>query len=708
MNSTLVRLFSLPRPVKRLVLTAADLAVLPILFWVALALRYDTTSPPVLPGLPFGLWLMGLMGTSALALCGVYRSVVRAFDERFLQDLLLAVVLNAAVLFVMASAEIAPMPRSTPPTYSFLIFLWVWASRSAIRGIVHAMSRIQGPVTRVAIYGAGSAGRQLLAALRAAPEYKPVAFFDDARGLEGARVQGLRVYSGKDFVRFYRALEIDEVLVALPSSSPTKRRAVLERLEKTNVCLRILGGLAEYVSGKVSIADMREVEITDLLGRDPVPPSASLMERNIARRRVMITGAGGSIGAELCRQVLAIGPELLLVFDLSEFALYVIEQELRAVSGGAKIVPVLGSVLDHDLLTRVMRQHRIETVYHAAAYKHVPLVEWNPLQGLWNNAMGTRCAALAALDANASTFVLISTDKAVRPTNVMGASKRLAELILQALAAERRGSTRFCAVRFGNVLGSSGSVVPLFKKQIEKGGPVTVTHPEVTRYFMTIPEAAQLVIQAGAMSEGGDVFVLDMGESVKVVDLARRMIRLSGRAVTSGVSESSDGVSIVFTGLRPGEKLYEELLIGCDIQSTSHPRIMRALERSIAWDELEQVLESLTRVIQTYDVAALKAKLAEVVEGYVPDTSTDDVYESNASWTLPAFPPFERTPEVFPVRSTSIKRDEGTVVSNLDHDDSSALVQERRDVPSSASMREPEASRGVIIPDGASMLREST
>jgi FlaA1/EpsC-like NDP-sugar epimerase len=623
MKPTLVRLLALPRPAKQLVLVLSDLLALPLLFWLALALRYDTIDPIVLPGVPFGLALTGVLASAVLMLCGVYRAVVRAFDERFLQNLLLSVVLIVSALFALASVRALPMPRSVPFIYGFFVFLWVWASRSTIRTLVQLMVRVKTSMRRVAIYGAGTAGRQILAALRAAPEYLPVAFFDDAPGLAGTTVQGLRVYRSKDFARQHRLLSLEEVLIALPSVTRARRREVIKKIEPFQVRVRTLPAVSQLVGGQVSISDIREVDITDLLGRDPVPPHRELLGKDISGKRVMVTGAGGSIGSELCRQVLAIKPKVLVLCDVSEFALYNIEQELRTLVEDTKLVAVLGSVLHQARMAHVMKEHRIDTVYHAAAYKHVPIVESNPFEGIVNNTVGTYRAAKAAIAAGVATFVLISTDKAVRPTNVMGASKRLAELVLQALAAEPHQRTRFCMVRFGNVLGSSGSVVPLFREQIAKGGPVTVTHPEVTRYFMTIPEASQLVIQAGAMGEGGDVFVLDMGESVKIVDLARNMIRLSGMSVREATSDPDGDIEIVFTGLRPGEKLYEELLIGSNVSATDHPRIMRAMEKRLPLARMEALVSTLVQLAKSFDEAGLKVLLHQVVEGY-PETEHSD------------------------------------------------------------------------------------
>lgn len=622
MKTLLNSLVALPRSAKQLVLMVADFLVFPFLLWSALALRLDTFQLQTLPGTPFGMLLISGFAVLILLLCGVYRAVVRAFDEKFLQDLLLGVGLIAGVLFVAAALRWLPLPRSTPFTFGFFVFIWVWASRSGIRRLVRMLVQLQLPVVRVAIYGAGVAGRQIQLGLRASPEYLPVAFFDDDAGMAGATVQGLRVYAGKSFADVYARIGIDEVLIALPSASRARRRAVIERLEPLKVRVRTLPAFSQLMNGQVSISDIREVDITDLLGRDSVPPSVQLLGRDITGKCVMVTGAGGSIGSELCRQILAAKPAVLLLWELSEFALYRIEQEVQALALEVQIIPVLGSVLHQERMTHLMQHYRVDTVYHAAAYKHVPIVEWNPFEGLLNNAAGTWNAARAAVAAGVSTFVLISTDKAVRPTNVMGASKRLAEMLLQAMAGQPGCNTRFCMVRFGNVLGSSGSVVPLFREQISRGGPVTVTHPDVTRFFMTISEASQLVIQAGAMGSGGDVFVLDMGESVKIVDLARKMIRLSGMSVKeAGTSDADGDIEIVYSGLRPGEKLYEELLIGSNVTGTDNPRIMCATEGTLSYAELALLMEKIYELARCHDVVGLKRLLQSCVEGYVPDMS---------------------------------------------------------------------------------------
>ena len=619
MKSTILRMLALPRRMKQQILIVADLVALPILLWMVLALRYDMLNPPILPTIPLGSLYVAVFGVIVLKVCGVYRAVVRAFDEKFLQDILLAVGVIVVMLFIGVTLQWLPMPRSTPFTFGFFIFLWVWASRSVIRRSVRLLVQLQAPVTRVAIYGAGMAGRQTFAALRAAPEYFVVGFFDDDASL------------GKDFARINQTLEVNEVLIALPSASRTRRREVIERLEPLKIRVRSLPGFTQLVNGQVSISDINEVDVADLLGRDAVPPSPELMAKDVTGKRVMVTGAGGSIGSELCRQLITAKPSLLILWELTEYALYHIEQELKGIADGVPIVPILGSVLHQERMTNVLRHYQIETVYHAAAYKHVPLVEWNPFEGIVNNSVGTLRSAKSAMAAGVETFVLISTDKAVRPTNVMGASKRLAELSLQALAALPNVKTRFCMVRFGNVLGSSGSVVPLFREQIAKGGPVTVTHPDVTRYFMTIPEASQLVIQAGAMGKGGDVFVLDMGEPVRIVDLARKMINLSGMSSRDGDGDGDGDIEIRYSGLRPGEKLYEELLIGSNVVTgTEHPRIMRAVEALLPMPVLEQLLDDIHQAAQEYDVVRLKELLAQYVEGYVPDMNITGMMPINS------------------------------------------------------------------------------
>ncbi len=615
---TFLKLSALPRSAKRYLLMLTDLMAFPALLWLALFLRLgDVGGISLVSDAPQSFLYISLFCVITLKAFSVYRAVIRSFEEKFLQDLVWSVACIVVILFVVAVLHWLPLPRSTAFSFGFFVFLWVWGSRSAIRFFVRVFLQLQKPMSRIAIYGAGVAGRQTLAALRSAPEYEVIAFFDDDKGLVGTNVQGLRVYAGKDFSNLYKKLKINEVLIALPSATRSRRHEVIELLRPLNIRVRSLPGFNQLVNGQVSIADINEVDVADLLGRDAVPPSLELMSQNIQNKCVMVTGAGGSIGSELCRQIMTAKPKVLVLWEITEFALYSIEKELRVLSSDVAIIPILGSVLHQERMTALLKHYQVDTVYHAAAYKHVPLVEWNPFEGVVNNSVGTYRTAQAALAAGVATFVLVSTDKAVRPTNVMGASKRLSELSLQALALQPNIKTRFCMVRFGNVLGSSGSVVPLFKQQIAKGGPITITHPDLTRYFITIPEASQLVIQAGTMGKGGDVFVLDMGESVKIIDLARKMISLAGMSVSE--NGLSGDIKIEFTGLRPGEKLYEELLIGDNVTGTDHPRIMRAIESCMSIEALDALFAELHLAAQSYDVVRLKELLKDHVEGYVPD-----------------------------------------------------------------------------------------
>ena len=485
------------------------------------------------------------------------------------------------------------------------------------------------------IYGAGSAGNQLVAALRMGRAMRPVAFIDDDPGIANRTIAGLRVYTPKHISQMIDETGADEILLAMPSTSRGRRRQILETLEAFPLHVRSIPGFMDLASGRVKVEDVQEVDIADLLGRDAVPPQQALFERCIRNQVVMVTGAGGSIGSELCRQILLNGPATLLLFEHSEFNLYSIHSELESrikrESLPLRLVPILGSIRNASRLADVLCTWKVDTVYHAAAYKHVPMVEHNIAEGVLNNLMGTLNTAQAAIKAGVTNFVLISTDKAVRPTNVMGSTKRLAEMVLQALSREcapvlfadgeavhQLNKTRFTMVRFGNVLGSSGSVIPLFHEQIRKGGPVTVTHPNITRYFMTIPEAAQLVIQAGSMGEGGDVFVLDMGESVKIAVLAEKMIHLSGLSVRSDKAPHGD-IAIEFTGLRPGEKLYEELLIGDNVSPTEHPMIMRANEEHLPWEQLKVRLGELLDAVEHDDYERVRQLLRETVSGYKPE-----------------------------------------------------------------------------------------
>ena len=604
---------SLPRRQKQIVLVVMDICVLPLMMWLVYAIRLAKPNVPVMEGLDFWYLYVGVFGVAIFALLGIYSAIVRSFNEDYLLRISIATFIQIVGLYAVKKLGLAFIPMSIPLMYGFVLFSWMWWSRAVIRYATLRTFVKKQNRKRVAIYGAGLAGQQIAAALYRSDDYLPVCFIDDKTSLQGQSLSGLKIFSPKKALGAFRKFHIEEILLAMPSASRARKKAIIESFEPSNVKIMELPGVTQLVGGRVQVSDIREVDIIDLLGRDPVPPKLDLLEKNIKDKVVMVTGAGGSIGSELCRQIVKHQPTCLVLFEMSEFALYSIDRELQ--NSGVRIIPILGTVTNQAKLERVLHQYTVQTVYHAAAYKHVPLVEANPFEGIYNTSIGTARSVDAAVAQGVETFVLISTDKAVRPTNVMGASKRMAELYCQGLAATKP-QTQISIVRFGNVLGSSGSVVPLFKKQIEKGGPVTVTHPDVTRYFMTIPEAAQLVIQAGAMGTGGDVFLLDMGEPVKIVDLAKQMIRLSG---FKPIDEKGLGdIALQFTGLRPGEKLYEELLIDHkDTQLTEHSRILRSFEKYFSLDELRPIFEKmsdLTAIDQDIDWAL--SQLEHYVDGY--------------------------------------------------------------------------------------------
>jgi len=611
---------ALPRRSKQLISIAVDLVLLTIAFWAALALRFETFTPEVGPY----VWQMIVAPLLAIPIflrLGLYRAVVRFMEDRVVfvvaGGVTLSVLLLAATIALTHTQGFA---RGVLAIYWLLAIVCVGATRFLARNYFLRAERRQDDRKRVAIYGAGQAGTQLAYALRAGREYLPVAFIDDSPAKQKTEVAGLRVYSRQKLASLVARKRVDELLLAIPSASRAKRAEIIDAMEGFHCKVKLVPGMADVVSGNILVDAIREVDIEDLLGREPVAPYVELLGRCITGKVVLVSGAGGSIGSELCRQIVRLQPSRLVLMELSEFALYSIEQELTSLCAcgnlRVELVPLLGSVINQHRNEMVMRSFGVQTVYHAAAYKHVPLVEHNPVEGLRNNAVGTRRMAEAALAAGVETFLLISTDKAVRPTNVMGASKRLSELILQALA-RNGGATRFCMVRFGNVLGSSGSVVPLFRKQIAAGGPITLTHFDITRYFMTIPEAAQLVIQAGSMGQGGEVYVLDMGKPVKIFDLARRMVHLSGLELRDEAHPDGD-IAIEVVGLRPGEKLYEELLIGENVEGTLHPLIMRAYEQEVPWTTLTERLDSLDEACQSFDYERVLTVLGSLVQEYAP------------------------------------------------------------------------------------------
>ena len=603
---------------KLAIMIGGDAIFLPVCMIAAVGVRLGSLQQALQNELGLQI-LIGLLTLPVLGAAGLYRTVVRYIDLRvlFASSASLAVVVLAMFGLAMAF-DVHLLPRSSLLMYWFVAFTYVVISRFMARSLLlQGFKRSNRSRVRTAIYGAGEAGAQLAHTMQVSREYQAVCFLDDRLSLHNKSIAGLRVHAPSQLHELIDRLDISQVVVAIPSATRAQKRELLARLQPTGLPIKILPGLVDLVKhGHVAESDLREVEVSDLLGRDPVPPQPQLFSRNITGKVVLVTGAGGSIGSELCRQIASQNPRRLVLFDHSEYALYAIDQELRRHAPDLSIEPVLGTVLDEQLLARVFMENRVGTVYHAAAYKHVPIVESNMQQGLRNNVLGSRAVARAAIAAGVETCVLVSTDKAVRPTNVMGASKRTAELVFQA-AAQRAGSrTCFSMVRFGNVLGSSGSVVPLFKQQIQAGGPITITHPDIIRYFMLIPEAAQLVIQAGALAKGGEVFVLDMGEPVRIVDLARSMIRLSG--LSERTEEDGDGdIEIQFVGLRPGEKLYEELLIGDNVRPSEHSRIMCAHERYIEPALLDKMIDSLQAACDVNDVDGMLRQLENLVPEYV-------------------------------------------------------------------------------------------
>lgn len=606
---------SLPRRQKQAILVLMDLCALPLMMWLVYAIRLAKPSVDVMHGLDFWYVYVAIFGVLVFAVIGIYSAIVRSFNEDYLLRISVATFAQIVVLYAIKKMDLAFIPMSIPLMYGFVLFSWMWWSRALIRYATLRTFVKKQNRKRVAIYGAGLAGQQIAAALFRSDDYLPVCFIDDKKSLQGQSLSGLKIYAPYKALTRFRKFYIEEILLAMPSVGRDRKKDIIASFEESNVKIMELPGVTQLVDGKVRVSDIREVDIIDLLGRDPIPPIAELLTKNILHKVVMVTGAGGSIGSELCRQIVKNQPKCLILFEVTEFALYQIDKELR-LSTEIEIVPILGSVLEQEKLERIIQQYQVQTIYHAAAYKHVPLVECNPIAGLKNNAIGTALSLNAAVKQGVETFVLISTDKAVRPTNVMGATKRLAELYCQAMANEQ-SHTQISIVRFGNVLGSSGSVVPLFKQQIAKGGPITVTHPHVTRYFMTIPEASQLVIQAGAMGQGGDVFLLDMGQPVRIQDLARQMIRLSGLTVKEENSKLGD-IEIQYSGLRPGEKLYEELLIDQEnTDNTAHERILRSYEKFYPFAELLPIFEHIQHLsAQQTDIDWALQQLEYYVEGY--------------------------------------------------------------------------------------------
>jgi FlaA1/EpsC-like NDP-sugar epimerase len=619
----------LTRPAKRAIAIATDIVLCTAAVALAYWLRLSEWS------MPFGnrwfsyLVAIGLM-LVVFALMGQYRVIFRYTNSATLISLARATLSYGAIYaLVFTIIQIPDVPRTIGVLQPLLLLVFTAAIRSLGNKLLSESSPVlrRGIPRRAIIFGAGSAGRQLEAALERTSEMNVVAFADDDRTLHGASLHGKPIHNSDDLAALVERYGATDFLVAAPSATRTRRREIIESVAGTTAKIRILPGVVDIANGKVTVNELREARIDDLLGRDMVFPESSLMSRNVSGKVVMVTGAGGSIGSELCRQIIKRGPERLVLLELSEFNLYAIEEELRTcVEEATEIVPLIGSVVNRARVDQIMERWKPHTVYHAAAYKHVPVVEDNPCEGLMNNSIGTMVMCEAAERHAVGNFVFISTDKAVRPTNVMGATKRLAEQVVQAHAAKST-ATRYSIVRFGNVLGSSGSVVPRFRAQIRDGGPLTVTHPEMTRYFMTIPEAAQLVIQAGAMASGGEVFVLDMGEPVRIMDLARRMIELSGLTERTELQPDGD-IEIIISGLRPGEKLYEELLIGNNPEKTRHPLIMKAHEDFIAMRALEPEMYTARDLADANNDAGVRALLRRLVPEYRPAPPVKDPKET--------------------------------------------------------------------------------
>ncbi len=617
-GSATTAILALPRGAKRLIMVIADAVAIPTALWAALALKFDRLDPHLDRTIAYFI-VAGVSALLVFALLGLYRAVVRFMGPKAILTVIAGV--SFSVLMLVAFDRLAAsheIPLSAFGIYWALALPYVGGSRFLVRYVFLRTGSGSKPSTRVAIYGAGDAGARLCSVLLGGPDFRPVAFIDDKKALQGSFIHGIRVHDPDALPALVRQRRIERILLAMPTASRRRRREVLVQLEPLGVYVQSLPNLSDLISGRAQINELHDVDVADLLGRDAVPPKPRLAGSCIRRKSVLVTGAGGSIGSELCRQIIRLEPSRLVLFEMSELALYNIERELEEVVTREKleieIVPLLGSAHHRHRVREVLSAFAVQTVYHAAAYKHVPIVEYNVVEGIHNNVISTWYTAEAALETGVETFVLVSTDKAVNPANVMGATKRLAELVLQALQ-ERTTHTRFCMVRFGNVLASSGSVVPLFKDQIRRGGPVTVTHPEVIRYFMTIPEAAQLVLQAGSMAKGGDVFVLDMGRPVRIDDLARRLINLMGLSVRDEAHPDGD-IEIEYTGLRTAEKLFEELVIGSNVTGTEHPMIMRAMEHHLPWPKMQEILNDLLVALASFDCHRALALLTESVAEY--------------------------------------------------------------------------------------------
>jgi FlaA1/EpsC-like NDP-sugar epimerase len=609
-----LKIATLPRKIKILFMLLADLILIPFALWSAIALRLGTFTVPM----ETIWWIFIVIPIFTIPLfikLGLYRAVIRYFDEKILLTVILGVTLSVFLITaVVVMTQTPGIPRSSIVIYWVISVTYITLSRYLARGIIRQFERKDRRRQKVAIYGAGRAGLQTALSMMSSAEYQPILFFDDNSEMQGTTLAGIRVHKPEKAIALMAEHECYQLLFAIPSASIQQRQKIIRQFQQQGIQLKIIPSLNDIVNGQFNIQDIREVGVEDLLGRDPVPADETLISKIITNRTILITGGGGSIGSELCRQILARNPEKIVIYEQNEFSLYAIEKELLQFSKKVEIISILGDVLDTAKLNDEIKNHSIDVVYHAGAYKHVPLVEKNILAGVTNNVLGTLSVLNAIENTTVKNFILISTDKAVRPTNVMGATKRIAEMCVQ-MFSEKNKDTIFSMVRFGNVLGSSGSVIPLFKEQIKAGGPVTVTDPEITRFFMTIPEACELVLQASSMAEGGDLFILDMGEPVKIVDLAKNMIRLSGFSVRDFENPEGD-IAIEFVGLRSGEKLYEELLIGKESLPTKHARILKAKEISIPEHILQAQLTELKKLCDERDTSAILTSIKIMVANF--------------------------------------------------------------------------------------------
>ena len=617
------RILKLDRKYKQIITLSFDVIILTISLWLAFFLQFDSLISEHMQN---NMWLFVVLPIVAIPLfvkTGLYRSVLQYTGIKVITTSFQSISMTCIIVifihyfgkgYVFNLEHV--LPRSIIPNFWFISNTFIITSRFLLKGMIYSWDTRVNKRKQIIIYGAGNAGVQLVESLTKSLDYAPVAFIDDDKKKQGTIINYIQIFSFDQINNILDKNDVTLILLAIPSASRKKRFNIIKKLSKFPLEVKVLPSVDNIVNGEVTIDSVKHVDVHDILGRDPVTPHKRLLKRNIEQKNILVTGAGGSIGSELCRQILILKPAKIILYENSEFSLYSIHQELISFEGRSEIIPKLATVTNYQQINQVISEFNIETIFHAAAYKHVPMVEMNISEGVYNNVIGTYNVAISAVENNVENVLLISTDKAVRSTNIMGASKRLSELILQAYS-NNKNSTCFSMVRFGNVLDSAGSVVPLFRKQIKAGGPVTVTHREITRYFMSIPEAVQLVLQAGAMAKGGDVFVLDMGEPIKILDLAYRMIHLSGLKPIDSLNPDGD-IQIRFTGLRPGEKLYEELLIGDDVVQSEHPRIMQAKEEMLSLEDIELIISKVIEFRGKQDDGGIKQILVKYINGYKP------------------------------------------------------------------------------------------